>query len=133
MDSAISIGYATTGSTNQRYILFDKYNVIGNSGRPIRIYEGVDFLDEINMNNYRIHLNPSGTSHMYSTLIGGTDPAVRIGNSLWVDSDIYASSVKLNGADYSEFFEWVDGNLEDEDRVGYIVALSGDEIIKANR
>ncbi|HZK00926.1 MAG TPA: peptidase G2 autoproteolytic cleavage domain-containing protein, partial [Tissierellaceae bacterium] len=138
LDSAISIGYSTTGPTNQRYILFDKYNIMGNNGRPIRINEGVDFLDDayhygtLIMNGYPIRLNASGTSHMYSTLIGGTDPAVRIGNSLWVDNRIYANGIRLDGADYSEYFEWLDGNVEDEDRVGYIVALSGDKIIKAN-
>lgn len=33
-----------------------------------------------------------------------------------------------NGADYAEFFEWLDGNLENEDRVGLAVCLEGDKI-----
>ena len=32
------------------------------------------------------------------------------------------------GADYAEYFEWLDGNSNNEDRVGYIVALEGDKI-----
>ena len=32
------------------------------------------------------------------------------------------------GADYAEYFEWADGNPEDEDRIGLIVALEGDMI-----
>lgn len=36
------------------------------------------------------------------------------------------------GADYAEYFEWLDGNPENEDRVGYIVALDGDKIKLAN-
>jgi hypothetical protein len=32
------------------------------------------------------------------------------------------------GADYAEYFEWEDGNLNDEDRVGMTVALSGNKI-----
>ena len=32
------------------------------------------------------------------------------------------------GADYAEYFEWADGNTNNEDRVGYIVALDGDKI-----
>ena len=31
-------------------------------------------------------------------------------------------------ADYAEFFEWLDGNPDDEDRVGYFVTLDGDKI-----
>lgn len=36
------------------------------------------------------------------------------------------------GADYAEFFEWLDGNEENEDRTGYFVNLEGDKIKKAN-
>lgn len=32
------------------------------------------------------------------------------------------------GADYAEYFEWKDGNLENEDRTGYFVTLNGDKI-----
>lgn len=139
LDSALSLGYRKSGDGYfvSPYIRFDKYNVFDSSHRPIRIFEGVEFsaeashFGEILMNNYPIRLNASGTSHINSMTIGGTDPAVEIGNSLWVNNNIYASGVKLNGADYSEYFEWLDGNAEDEDRVGYIVALSGDKIIKA--
>lgn len=35
------------------------------------------------------------------------------------------------GADYAEYFEWLDGNVNDEDRVGFVVALDGDKIRKA--
>lgn len=35
-------------------------------------------------------------------------------------------------ADYAEFFEWIDGNSDNEDRVGYFVTLDGDKIRKAN-
>lgn len=37
------------------------------------------------------------------------------------------------GADYAEFFEWKDGNVDDEDRVGFVVTLDGDKIRKANK
>ena len=36
----------------------------------------------------------------------------------------YASS----GADYAEYFEWLDGNPNNEDRVGYFVTMEGDKI-----
>jgi hypothetical protein len=36
------------------------------------------------------------------------------------------------GADYAEMFEWADGNPQNEDRRGMLVALSGDKIIPAH-
>ena len=35
-------------------------------------------------------------------------------------------------ADYAEFFEWLDGNPDSEDRVGYFVTMDGDKIRIAN-
>ncbi|MBQ4523293.1 MAG: hypothetical protein IJA10_10140 [Lachnospiraceae bacterium] len=37
-----------------------------------------------------------------------------------------------SGADYAEFFEWLDGNINEEDRRGYFVTLDGDKIRIAN-
>lgn len=37
-----------------------------------------------------------------------------------------------SGADYAEFFEWLDGNPEAEDRRGYFVTMDGDKIRIAN-
>lgn len=41
------------------------------------------------------------------------------------------SAYNSTGADYAEFFEWLDGNTESEDRTGYFVTLEGDKIKKA--
>lgn len=41
------------------------------------------------------------------------------------------SAFNSTGADYAEYFEWVDGNTENEDRTGYFVTLEGDKIKKA--
>ena len=43
---------------------------------------------------------------------------------------IYSGQAVANGADYAEYFEWEDGNLENEDRVGYFVTLTDDGKIK---
>lgn len=41
----------------------------------------------------------------------------------------YASgSYRSSGADYAEMFEWLDGNLDDEDRAGRFVTLEGAKI-----
>ena len=44
----------------------------------------------------------------------------------------FAAKVSSIGADYAEFFEWLDGNSEREDRVGRVVTLEGDKIRLAN-
>lgn len=44
----------------------------------------------------------------------------------------FASTVTSTGADYSEFFEWLDGNPDGEDRVGMAVTLEGKKIRFAN-
>lgn len=37
-----------------------------------------------------------------------------------------------NTADYAEYFEWLDGNVDDEDRRGYFVTFDGNKVRKAN-
>lgn len=41
-------------------------------------------------------------------------------------------SYSASGADYAEFFEWLDGNPDDEDRIGLFVTLKGRKILPAN-
>lgn len=43
-----------------------------------------------------------------------------------------ANSYNTGGADYAEYFEWLDKNIDNEDRRGYFVTLDGDKIVKAN-
>lgn len=43
--------------------------------------------------------------------------------------DVYGlSTFKATGADYAEYFEWKDGNPDNEDRRGRLVTLDGDKI-----
>lgn len=43
--------------------------------------------------------------------------------------NVYAQSSTLStGADYAEYFEWLDGNPQNEDRVGRFVTLEGNKI-----
>ena len=50
----------------------------------------------------------------------------------WQGNAWYQGSVTSNGADYAEFFEWQDGNPDNEDRVGLLVTLDGEKIRLAN-
>ena len=67
-------------------------------------------------------------------VIGNGTSGAALGNAFRVtfDGAVYGlSAFNSSGADYAEFFEWLDGNLDSEDRVGYFVTLDGDKIIKA--
>jgi hypothetical protein len=49
------------------------------------------------------------------------------------NGDLYiAGSLKANGADYAEYFEWLDSNPLGEDRRGLFVTLDGEYIKIAN-
>lgn len=48
--------------------------------------------------------------------------------------NVYAGGAyKTTGADYAEYFEWLDGNTKNQDRVGLFVTLDGDKIKLANK
>jgi hypothetical protein len=83
-----------------------------------------------------------GTNYT-NTSLSTTDPIFTIGNGTESASSnafrvtqagrVYAKGAySSSGADYAEMFEWEDGNIEDEDRVGYFVSLEGNYIRKAN-
>ncbi len=73
---------------------------------------------------------------------GGTQFIVGVGtgdtartNAFRVTSDGYCrgqNAFSGSGADYAEYFEWMDGNPNKEDRRGCFVTLEGDKIRKAD-
>lgn len=76
------------------------------------------------------------TNNTYAHIVGnGTSDTARSNAYTldWQGNGTFAGTVSSStGADYAEYFEWKDGNPANEDRVGYIVALDGDKIVKAN-
>ena len=85
------------------------------------------------------HFNADMTTGGSNTNTAGT--AFVIGNGTGSTTLSNAFSVQFSGvvkakstitasttADYAEFFEWLDENPDDEDRVGYFVTLDGDKI-----
>ena len=83
----------------------------------------------------------SGTSSTYSRntyvrIVGNGTSSSAPSNAYtldWQGNGTFAGTVSSStGADYAEYFEWKDGNPNNEDRVGYIVTLDGDKIVKAN-
>ncbi|MBQ9482558.1 MAG: hypothetical protein IJU82_00065 [Ruminiclostridium sp.] len=73
---------------------------------------------------------PSGRS---AYIIVGANSTL-VGNTFRVDIDGWVDAARFipQGADYAEYFEWADGNPENEDRRGLLVALDGDKIVPAN-
>lgn len=48
--------------------------------------------------------------------------------------NVYAGGAyKTIGADYAEYFEWLDGNVDNQDRIGLFVTLDEDKIKLANK
>jgi hypothetical protein len=75
----------------------------------------------------------SGTADAF--VIGNGASSSALGNAFRVTFAGAAyglSAYNSSGADYAEFFEWLDGNPNSEDRVGYFVSLDDDKIRKAN-
>lgn len=99
----------------------DNLRVVGVSGRM-----------QYGFGKYNI-LNDDGT---YAFIYGnGTSNSARSNAYTldWQGNGTFAGTVSsATGADYAEYFEWKDGNPNNEDRVGYIVTLDGDKIVKAN-
>ena len=76
----------------------------------------------------------SGTSGGSAFVIGnGTNGSASNGVRVTYEGKAYGlSSYTTSGADFSEFREWLDGNTNNEDRVGYFVTMKGKKIQLAN-
>lgn len=76
--------------------------------------------------------NWSGAGNAF--VIGNGNNLV-VANSFRVTNSggVYAlAAFNSTGADYAEYFEWLDGNVDGEDRLGYFVALEDGKIRIAN-
>lgn len=76
------------------------------------------------------------TNKSYAHIVGNGNSNYERSNAYtldWQGNGTFSGTVSSStGADYAEYFEWKDGNPDNEDRVGYIVRLDGDKIVKAN-
>ena len=69
---------------------------------------------------------------------GGATPVSALASNNKIRFDIPLGDIHYNGtlfpgtADFAEYFEWLDGNPSNEDRVGYFVSLSGENIYIGN-
>ena len=79
--------------------------------------------------------NIEDTENKYAHIVGGgsSDVPLNLHTVSWSDGQgFFKGGTTTEGADYAEYFEWLDGNPNHEDRVGLLVALDGDKIKFAN-
>ena len=75
--------------------------------------------------------NMTDASSAYNVIIGNGADASNLANGLTIAPNgnvTIQGTVSSAGADYAEYFEWLDGNPNGEDRVGLLVCLDGDKI-----
>lgn len=117
-------GYASTlpsGTNNANAIHIEGSYTIGSGA-----YQHIQ-------GKYNIH----DAENLYADIVGNGTANTDEGRSNaytldWNGNATYAGTISSAGADYAEYFEWLDGNPEEEDRVGYIVKLNGNKIEYAN-
>lgn len=83
------------------------------------------------------NIDPATSSNNLNSpfIVGnGSDDANRANIfRIYGGGNVYAQGAyNTGGADYAEYFEWLDRNEESQDRVGYFVTLDGDKIKIAN-
>lgn len=80
--------------------------------------------------------NIEDTNKKYIHIVGGGTSATKPANFHTIDGTTgdawYQGKIESNGEDYAEYFEWQDGNPGNEDRIGLLVTLDGEQIKLAN-
>lgn len=68
------------------------------------------------------------TDSGYFIVGSGTGSSAKANCFRATESNTYGLTYNSSGADYAEMFEWLDGNISNEDRIGKFVTLDGDKI-----
>ena len=64
----------------------------------------------------------------YFIVGSGTSSSAKANCFRATESNTYGKTYNTSGADYAEMFEWLDGNISNDDRIGKFVTLDGDKI-----
>ena len=112
-----TINQDTSNNSKSWIIMFGQGSSAGAGGNPLR---------------------PSTSSSNYQFILGSSNATQSLQRKFRINFNttspaLYLNSgtVNLTGADYGEYFEWVDGNTSGEDRAGYFVEISNGKIQKA--
>lgn len=138
--ASAAFGFANRISGNQQ-LLAGSYNNWFNDASAWNICCMGEGLGGIGTNSlaqgkYNISEVSDNSVGTYAHIVGNGTSNTSRSNAYtldWQGNGTFAGTVSSStGADYAEYFEWKDGNPNNEDRVGYIVTLDGDKIVKAN-
>lgn len=125
-----------------------KYNAVFGDQNEVLNYDGclvagswnnatADYQTVIGFNAAPTYQSSENASILFNIGNGQEEDGTLTQNSaMQVDfsGNVYAGGAyKTNGADYAEYFEWLDGNTKNQDRVGLFVTLDGDKIKLANK
>lgn len=125
-----------------------KYNAVFGDQNDVLNYDGclvagswndatADYQTVIGFNAKSTYKSSENASILFNIGNGQEEDGTLTQNSaMQVDfsGNVYAGGAyKTNGADYAEYFEWLDGNTKNQDRVGLFVTLDGDKIKLANK
>lgn len=134
-----ALGSASHAEGNQSIAYGDKSHTEGNLTQALGSSshaEGLKTLASSNNQHVQGTFNIEDTQNVYAHIVGngiGDNSARSNAHTLdWQGNAWYQGSVTSNGADYAEYFEWLDGNPNNEDRVGLLVTLDGEKIKLAN-
>ena len=131
---ALAGGYGSVSAAGQGSIAWGCSSSYVSAGLDGSVAIGDGVQAESAHQQVRGRYNIVDTENTYADIYGiGTSVARTNGYTLdWTGNATFAGTVtSASGADYAEYFEWKDGNKDSEDRVGYIVTLDGDKIVKA--
>lgn len=125
-----------------------KYNAVFGCHNDVFNYDGclvagswnratADYQTVIGFNAATTYKSSENASILFNIGNGQEEDGTLTQNSaMQVDfsGNVYAGGAyKTIGADYAEYFEWLDGNTKNQDRVGLFVTLDGDKIKLANK
>ena len=123
-ENAVCIGYgAVTNAKNAIAIGYETR--IGETG------EGVTAMGHFN--DTAVTGCSTGTTGTALVIGNGTSNDARSNacRITFAGAVIGKAAYQSSGADYAEYFEWLDGNIDNEDRRGYFVTMDGSKIKKA--
>ena len=128
--SAHAEGGSTTASGNQSHAEGYYTTASGKNSHAAGYYTTANCYQTV-VGSYNVE---KGSTSSYTSgsgylIVGcGTSSSAKANCFRATESNTYGLTYNSSGADYAEMFEWEDGNISNEDRIGKFVTLDGDKI-----
>ena len=129
-DCAHAEGERTTASGNRSHAEGERTTANGYCSHAAGYYTTSNYYQAV-VGKYNV---AKGSASSYTAdsghfIVGsGTGTSAKANCFRATESNTYGLTYNSSGADYAEMFEWLDGNISNEDRIGKFVALDGDKI-----